>query len=296
MSLPYIDPVDISVIDPASKHQNKQPQGCCCRGKQLTIEIVPATEATMSEVEAWLDAEEAAHKAGNDAWEKGNYSVEIPERGFRCNWDETKRRWHEDQAPIDILIVDREAVGFQGQGLFEIKPDRRRKGYGRILAEAMIASMYEEGSSVIEIGIAPRTAEPFWESMGFTLVPGKSHHGSGAYAYMLLPRDFEMADGERVPYRISFFSNEERHRDHPKAYAVYEGSAERLSDGNLQLPRRAICFDPAAKRPSDPFVRIEVDSQKLHFEKAKRHSSEVLGVERDRDGRYYLDRIQPNAS
>lgn len=246
----------------------------------------------MAEVEAWLDAEEAAHNAGNEAWEKGDYSVEIPQRGFRCNWDETKRRWREDEAPIDVLLVDGQAVGFQGQGLFEIRPDLRRKGYGRILAEHMIASKLEVGSSVIEIGIAPRTAEPFWESMGFTLVPGKSHYGSGAYAYMMLPRTIELGAGERVPYRISFYSSEERYRDPPKAYADFEGSAERRADGSLQLPERAICFDPEEKRPSDAFVRIEVDGEELHFEKAKYDSSEALGVKRDRDGRYYLDRIE----
>lgn len=247
----------------------------------------------MSEVEAWLDAEEAAHVAGNEAWEKGDYSVEIPQRGFRCNWDETKRRWREDGAPIDVMIVDGEAIGFQGQGLFEIRPELRRRGYGRMLAEAMIAAKIEEGSSVIEIGISPRTAEPFWKSMGFTLVPGKTHYGSGAYAYMALPRNHELTGGERVPYRISFFSSEERHRDCPKAYAIFEGAAERLSDGSLQLPGRVYCFDPHGKRPSDPYVRIEVAGDEVHFEKAKRDSSEALGVKRDRDGRYYLDRIQP---
>lgn len=261
-----------------------------CKGQNLTIEIVPATKATMAEVEAWLDAEEAAHVTANKAWES-DYSVEVPHRGFRCNWDETKRRWLEDQAPVDILIVDGEAVGFQGQGLFEIRPDMRRKEYGRLLAEHMIASKFEEGSSVIEIGISPRTAQPFWESVGFTCAPGKIHHGSGAYAYMMLPRKFELTSGERVPYRISFFSAEEQYRDCPKAYAVFEGSAERLPNGSLQLPQRAICFDPEERRPSDPFVRIEVAGEEIHFEKAKRDGSEALGVRHDRDGRYYLDHI-----
>jgi hypothetical protein len=159
----------------------------------------------------------------------------------------------------------------------------------------MIESKYAEGSSVIEIGIAPRTAVPFWEAMGFTLVPGKNHYGSGAYAYRALPRTFELTGEERVPYRISFFSNQERHRESPQAFAVFSGSAERLSDGSLQLPQRVCCFDPGEERPSDPFVRIEVNGEDLHFEKAKRESSAALGVKRDRDGRYYLDRIAPGA-
>lgn len=261
----------------------------------MTIEIVPATAATMAEVEAWLDAEEAAHVAANKAWER-DYSVEIPDRGFRCNWDETKRRWQEDEAPIDILVVDGEAVGFEGQGLFEIRPDLRRNGYGRLLANHMIASRFEAGSTIIEIGIAPRTAEPFWGSMGFTRVPGKSHYGSGAYAYMMRLPTFELGAGERVRYRISFFSADERYRDPPEAYAILEGSAERVSDGSFQLPERAICFDPEKKRPRDPFVRIEVDGEELHFDKAKYDSSEALGVKRDTDGFYYLDRIRADVS
>jgi hypothetical protein len=62
------------------------------------------------------------------------------------------------------------------------------------------------------------------------------------------------------------------------------------------LPERAICFDPEEKGLSDPFVRIEMDGKELHFDKAKYDSSKALGVKRDQDGRYFLDRIELAAS
>lgn len=52
-----------------------------------------------------------------------------------------------------------------------------------------------------------------------------------------------------------------------KPFLAFEGSAERLSSGSLQLSERAFCFYPAAKRPNDPFVRIEVAGEELLFEK-----------------------------
>ena len=108
----------------------------------MTYEIVPATEALLVEVEGWLDAEEAAHQTGEAAYVANGYEGDVPPRGFRVNWDTTKGRWREGGG-IDILLVDGDAVGFQGHGIFEIRPDLRRKGYGRILAEFMIARAYE---------------------------------------------------------------------------------------------------------------------------------------------------------
>ncbi len=93
----------------------------------MTYEIIPATEALLAEVEVWLDVEEAAHKAGEAAYVANGYKGDVPARGFRCNWDTTKKLWRE-RGGIDILIVDGEAVGFQGHGIFEIRPDLRRKG------------------------------------------------------------------------------------------------------------------------------------------------------------------------
>ena len=259
----------------------------------MTYEIVPATEAHLVEVEVWLDAEEAAHKAGELAYVANGYEGEVPHRGFRCNWDTTKERWRERGGGIDVLLVEGEAVGFQGHGIFEIRPDLRRKGYGRILAEFMIDRAFGEGWSVFEIGIAPSTAEPFWQSMGFTLVPERPDRGGGTFAYRVLPRRFDLGNGERVPFVVEFFTTEERYASEPRPFATFSGTGERLADGTIQLPARAYCFNPLEETSLNDFVRVEVDGEELHFEKLKRDSSAAIGLGCDGAYTYFIDKIRP---
>jgi GNAT superfamily N-acetyltransferase len=258
----------------------------------MTYEIVPATEALLVEVEAWLDAEEAAHKAGELAYVANGYEGDVPPRGFRCNWDTTKKLWRE-RGGIDILLVDGEAVGFQGHGIFEIRPDLRRQGYGRVLAEFMIARAYEEGWSVFEIGIAPWTAEPFWQSMDFTIVPERPNRGAGIFAYRILPRRFELGSGDRVPFLVEFITADERYSSKPRPFAMFSGLGERLADKTIQLPERAYAFDPLEDVSMNAFVRVEVDGEELHFEKLKRDSSAAIGLECDGAYTYFMDEIRP---
>lgn len=262
----------------------------------MTYEIAPATEALMAEVEAWLDAEEAVYQAANAAWEATDYEGDRPTRGFRCNWDMTKKRWVEGVDPIDILIVDGAAIGFTGSGLFEIRPDLRRFGYGRILADHMIQSAIEAGEAVMEIDVAPATAEPFWEAMGFTLVRGRRGPGGGTFGYRVLPRSFALGTGPRVPFRISFYSRSERYGDAPTPFEIVSGLGERLPDGRVQLPARAICFNPRPQRFDDDFARIEVDGTELYFDEVKRSYAGKAGIERDRSYNYFIDRIGTGAA
>ncbi len=145
-------------------------------------EIVPANERTVAEVEAWLDAEETAHQAAWAIYEKGDYDVEIPPRGFRCNWNSVKRTWREGTARLDMLIIGGETVGFlDGTDILEIRSDVRGNGYGRILADFMVARAVADGISVLEVEIAPSSAEPFWVAMGFSPVHARNGPGGGIF-------------------------------------------------------------------------------------------------------------------
>jgi GNAT superfamily N-acetyltransferase len=257
----------------------------------MACQITLATDETIAEVEAWLDVEEAAHKAGLSAWEANGYEGDVPARGFRCNWDKTKERWREQSGGIDILIVDGEAVGFQGFGIFEIRPNLRRRGYGQILAQFMISRAYDEGWSIFEIGIAPASAQPFWEAQGFTPVPERPDRGAGMFAYKILQRSFELGVGERVPFTIEFYTPDERYGEKPTPICSFSGLGERVEDGRIQLPERVCCFDPIEDASLNWFVRIEVDGVEIHFDKLKRDSSKAFGLECDGSYTYFFDRI-----
>lgn len=260
----------------------------------MAFQIVPANEPLLAEIEIWLDAEEAIYRRASKEWEEADYEGDRPVRGFRCNWDSAKKGWREGRAKIHVLLVEGEAVGFlDGTDILEIRPALRGKGYGRILADFMIQSAWDEGRSVVEIEIAPASAEPFWLSMGFTLVEEREGYGGGTFAYKILPRAFELGGGERVEYAISFFTAKARYSPEPKPFVGYAGEGARLADGHIQLPERAFCFNPTDDQHVDYFVKIEVDGDVLHFDKAKREESELCGVVRDAGSVFYVERINP---
>lgn len=258
----------------------------------MSYQILTATETTLAEIEVWLDEEEALHKDAEVKWVSNGYVGEIPPRGFRCNWDKTKDRWREQGGGIDVLIVDGQAIGFQGFGIFEIRPDMRRKGYGRVLAEHMLNHAFDEGRTIMEISIAPITAQPFWHAMGFTLVQERPDWGGGTFAYKKFPRSFDLGNGDKVPFLVEFYAPKAKYDEHPTPFSTFAGFGERLADGTIQLPERAYCFDPLADANGNWFVRIEVDGTELHFDKLKRDRSKLYGVSHDAGYTYFVDRIK----
>lgn len=259
----------------------------------MTQIILPATEATMAEVENWLDAEEAHYKAEHAAWIAAGYGGDPPVRGFRCNWDSVKRSWREGRSRVDVLVVNGEVVGFlDGTDILEIRPDLRGCGYGRTLAEFMIATAFDQGRSVVEIEIAPESAEPFWRRMGFTVVPDRRGSGGGIYAYRILPKVFRLGVGERATYTVSFYDEDGRYET-DRAFSYFAGVGERLADGALQLPERAYCFRSTDEKHVDYFAKIEVDGETLFFDKVKRDAAKAHGVQRDPGYIYFIDRITP---
>lgn len=159
----------------------------------MAYQILPADEALLAEIEAWLDAEETNYQRASKDWEDADCEGDHPIRGFRCNWDSAKRGWREGRSKIHVLCVNGKAIGFlDGTDILEINPDHRGNGYGRILAGFMIQSAWEEGRSVIEIEIAPPSAEPFWQHMGFSVAGERQGYGGGNFAYKILPRTFRL--------------------------------------------------------------------------------------------------------
>jgi len=119
----------------------------------MGVEIIPATAARMAEIQAWLVVEQTAYDAAAAAFEsRRDPDVELPERGFLCNWHLVQRSFAKDSNNVHILIVDGAAVGFLDEmDILEVRPDQRGKGYGRLLAEFMIEWAFGQGHSVVQI-------------------------------------------------------------------------------------------------------------------------------------------------
>ncbi|MDQ1902363.1 GNAT family N-acetyltransferase [Paracoccus sp. WLY502] len=257
----------------------------------MTIEIIPATEAMVAEIELWLDEEEMAYNERYSRWEAAGYEGDPGIRGFKCNWNSTKNHWRDGFGSLDVLVKDGRAIGFlDGYDILEIHPQERGLGYGRLLAEFMIDRAQEEGRSVVEIDIAPLTALPFWERLGFKVIEGRQGNGGGQYAYKTLPRRFPLGSGTKFPYAVEFYTETARYTD-GKPFRIYSGSGEAQDNGTLQLPERVICFSPSVQNTCDCFAKLTVNGEELFFEKLKRDEASHLGFNCDKGYIYYIERI-----
>lgn len=247
----------------------------------MAHQIVPATEETVAEIEIWLDEEEREYNGG-----------EREIKGFRCNWDSLIRRWREGTEQIDVLLVDGQAVGFLNEtSILEIHPNHRSNGYGQVLAALMDSRAFDEGYSVIEITIAPETAESFWVLQGFKPDHAEKNYHNELHAFKTLLRPFHLGEGERVPVVVEFYDEKKRDNGEPP-FVRFEGNGERLSDGSIQLPERVHGTDCTKRNNIENHVRIVVAGQEIYFGRSK-YGGEY-GTQKDPRGAHYIDRITGN--
>lgn len=241
------------------------------------FEIVPATMDLLDQIEVWLEREEQEYRRGDR---------EV--RGFLCNWH--PERWEDGRDTIHVLLVDGKAIGFLvDTDILEIHPDHRGLGYGKLLADFMLKRAFDGGYSVVEIQIAPLTAEPFWvKGMGFIADYEDRRYQNGLYAAKILPRPFTLGDGPRVPVRIEFFNEKKRYAGEAP-FLIFEGVGERLADGSIQLPERVIGYDFSWKCNLENHIRIVVDGREVYFDRSK--YGQEHGTKRDPGGEHFIDRI-----
>lgn len=213
--------------------------------------------------------------------------------GFFCNWNVIADLFEKHE----VFVVDAagDPVAFlANEGahhlIAEVRPDQRGRGYGRMIAEAMVEQSTAKGLSVIEIDCAPETSVPFWTRMGFTPVPSRRGFGGGAYACREIPRPLALGRGERVPFAVRFYDEAGRHRG-GEPFRAYQGEGE-LRDGRLvALPERAICYGPEVRHLLDCYARVDVNGRTVFMDKTKRQEAVALGVECDGGGIPFIEAI-----
>ncbi|QUD90156.1 GNAT family N-acetyltransferase [Phenylobacterium montanum] len=257
----------------------------------MTYAIVPATEDLIAEIEVWLDAEDAVYEVAEAAWAEAPFDSPKPTRGFRCNWNTVKKTWREDGVPLDVLVKEGATVGFLwGTDIVEIHPDHRGRSLGVMLSDHMLRRVSEEGFCILEIQIAPHTAEPFWLRQGFALLDDDIHFRNGLYAFKVIPRDLPLGAGPKVPVQIMFHDEQTVHLG-GEPFSTFEGEGERLPDGSIQLPERVHGYSPLLRENTDNHIRIVVDGEEIYFGRSK--YGQAHGTKRDPAGNHYIDRVLP---
>ncbi len=123
----------------------------------FTIDIDPSRNAR-SEIERWLRAERQA-----------------TDKGFYVNWSVIARAFNDER--IYVLTVEGQAIAFlvwsiwgdeADFAILEVKPDFRRRGYGRRLAEETMRMFAKYGVRHVSVECEPPESEQFWRRLGFT--------------------------------------------------------------------------------------------------------------------------------
>lgn len=257
----------------------------------MTCAILPASEDLVAEIEVWLDAEEAVYKAAQATWSEAPFDNPEPTRGFRCNWDAVKSSWREGHTPLDVLVKDGAAIGFLfGTDIVEIHPEYRGQGLGVLLSNHMLQRSSDRGYCVLEIEIAPHTAEPFWLRQGFALFEDEIQFRNGLHAFKIIPRAFSLGTGPRVSVQIMFHDETEAYNG-GEPFSTFDGEGECLADGSIQLPERVHGFSPLLQVNTNNHIRIVIDGNEVYFGRSR--YGQAHGTKRDPAGNHYIDRVLP---
>jgi len=232
-----------------------------------------ATDIDLDYIKEWLRAEHA--KFG---------------KGFWVNWSIIERTHYEGD--LIVLREQSNAVAFHTEGetlnrnsVLAVHPEKRGQGLGTTLASYIISKARNADEVVLEIECAPDTSKPFWNSLGFQLMPDDFFGYGSDFAYLPLEKTLMLpTDGTSVSVTVRYFD------DHsPRLLQQYQLQGRRLNDGTIALERRVIGFSKPTS--SDVGVEIDIDGQPfLRRNRAK--YLEAFGFVRT-DNAFYLDSIKP---
>ncbi|SEJ48260.1 MULTISPECIES: GNAT family N-acetyltransferase [unclassified Variovorax] len=233
-------------------------------------------------IRSWLEAEDAAGVHGN----------------FLCNWSVIARA-HEDQ---ELLVyIDGKTglpVAFQlgrllQSGILQVKQDFRGRGIGKKMVAYCVNLARHKGEDLLVIQCKPSSSIPFWQRMGFTLIPDSDPPNK---AYRVLERRHDLpAVGKPVDVVIRFYPEERKWRDACAALVQLAASGKELPDGVIQLDRRISFHEDAYPLARDVVVEAEVNGVRQFIDKAKYRELQQRGVTRCRNG-WFIDQIRPEES
>jgi GNAT superfamily N-acetyltransferase len=186
------------------------------------------------------------------------------------------------------------ALGKPGEiAIQETRPDQRGKGYGRILAQWGIDRARNANIVVIEGECSPPTSLGFWKTVGFREM--RPRYGHNPWVYLALPKPLPVPAGEPVEVLIRVFDQAHLYHNDVSVISEHRPSAARDADDVIHLAERIVIYVPDLPMGHDVSLEIVVNGERRFFDKAKRSEAAALGVKRDANYKFYIDRIFPNA-
>lgn len=230
-------------------------------------------------IRAWLEEEEAAGVHGS----------------FLCNWSIIERAHKDKELLVYIDGRSGTPVAFQlgrllQSGIMQVKHDFRGRGIGKRMVDYCVNLARRKGEDLLAIQCKPSTSIPFWERMGFTVIPGSEPPNR---AYRVLERRHQLPEvGTPVEVVVRFYPEERKWHDACLPLLQVEASGKELPGGVIQLDRRISFHEDAYPLARDVVVEAEVNRVRQFMDKAKYRASQQRGVRRCRNG-WFMDQIRP---
>lgn len=160
------------------------------------------------------------------------------------------------------------------------------------MVEHCVNLAYRKGEDLLFIQCEPATSAPFWQSMGFTLVPGSE---TPKRAYRILERTHALpVVGTSEEVLIRFYPEEKKWNDEIEAYQQTVVAGKMLPNGVIQLGRRISFHEGAYPHVRDVVVEAKVNGVFQFCDKAKYSAIQARGVTQCKNG-WFVDQLLPFA-
>src|SRR5581483_6031163 len=171
------------------------------------------------------------------------------------------------------LAVAYQWGGLLAPGILEVRHDMRGKGIGRQLVGHRVAQARRKDEGLLYIQCKPASSIPFWQAMGFTVLPASKDQRN--YAYRVLDKKLDLPHGGRaVDVTIRAYPEEIKWNHTAKPLTAASPAAMAYRDGTICLADRAYIFSRMYPEARDVIVEIRVNDRVLYRDKARYDEAE----------------------
>jgi GNAT superfamily N-acetyltransferase len=167
--------------------------------------------------------------------------------GFYCNWHNSVE-YSISRNEIAIVLLDGQPIGFLTWlgdkkvtkiQIAEVKPGFRKRGYGRLLVDAVLNKLQQQGCMVAYLHCQPAKSEKAWKKIGFKQYPNLpdfdnyNDEEQGRHLYRVLVSSTKASTSSKADEVISLWTVERYQADRfsPKWFwkLTFEGDTRKLT-------------------------------------------------------------------
>jgi GNAT superfamily N-acetyltransferase len=222
------------------------------------------------------------------------FSME-PQHGPAGNRRRITRKMISSQETGELLVyidmTTHRCVGFLagdllGDGVLFVRSGHRGQGVGTALVQHRIAEHLLMCETMLQVRCDPEASAPFWQKMGFEIVPCGGH----VVGRRAIPLTLGLFEGTDVAVGVRFLADDPRKSGGQPALASFRVAARRTPEGTIDLMERVQLLDGPVDRDS-LYAEAIVDGQRYLSGNLASGAEPTLGLTREGCG-WLVDTLQ----